>query len=43
MRELKDQRTGILSTIGSLGLSRALLQAGLVDRFRVVMFPLATS
>jgi dihydrofolate reductase len=33
---------GLLSTIGSLSLSRALLRAGLVDRFRVVMFPVIT-
>jgi dihydrofolate reductase len=33
---------GLLSTIGSLSLSRALVRAGLVDRFRVVMFPVIT-
>ncbi|WP_448321207.1 dihydrofolate reductase family protein [Streptomyces sp. CO7] len=32
----------LLSTIGSLSLSRSLLRAGLVDRFRVVMFPVIT-
>ena len=42
VRELKARESGILSTIGSLTLSRALLQAGLVDRFRVVMFPVIT-
>ncbi len=42
VRELKEQGSGILSTIGSLRLSRSLLQAGLVDRFRVVMFPVIT-
>ena len=31
-----------MSTLGSLTLSRALLEAGLVDRFRVVMFPVIT-
>ena len=31
-----------LSTIGSVSLCRSLLQAGLVDRFRVVMFPVIT-
>ena len=30
------------STIGSLSLCRSLLRAGLVDRFRVVMFPVIT-
>jgi dihydrofolate reductase len=31
-----------MSTIGSLALSRSLLQSGLVDRFRVVLFPVIT-
>ncbi|MFH8251321.1 dihydrofolate reductase family protein [Microbacterium sp. B2969] len=31
-----------LRTIGSLALSRSLLEAGLVDRFRVVLFPVIT-
>ena len=31
-----------MSTIGSLSLCRSLLEAGLVDRFRVVMFPVIT-
>ena len=34
--------TGLMSTIGSLSLCRSLLRAGLVDRFRVVMFPVIT-
>ncbi|MHA7132728.1 dihydrofolate reductase family protein [Oerskovia turbata] len=42
VRALKDSEAGILSTIGSLRLSRALLRAGLVDRFRVGMFPVIT-
>lgn len=42
VRALKAEGAGTLSTIGSLGLSRSLLQAGLVDRFRVVMFPVIT-
>jgi len=42
VRRLKADGTGILSTIGSLSLSRSLLRAGLVDRFRVVMFPVIT-
>ena len=33
---------GSLRTLGSLTLCRALLQAGLVDRFRVVVFPVIT-
>ena len=31
-----------MSTIGSLSLCRSLLKAGLVDRYRVVMFPVIT-
>jgi dihydrofolate reductase len=31
-----------MRTIGSLTLSRSLLQAGLVDRYRVVVFPVIT-
>ena len=42
VRAMKEDGAGILSTIGSLSLSRALLRAGLVDRFRVVMFPVIT-
>ncbi len=42
VREMKADGSGILSTIGSLSLSRSLLRAGLVDRFRVVMFPVIT-
>jgi dihydrofolate reductase len=42
VRELKADGSGILSTIGSLSLCRAMLAAGLVDRFRVVMFPVIT-
>jgi dihydrofolate reductase len=42
VRAMKEEGSGILSTIGSLSLSRALLRAGLVDRFRVVMFPVIT-
>ena len=42
VRALKAQGSGILSTIGSLSLCRSLLRAGLVDRFRVVMFPVIT-
>ena len=42
VRALKDDGAGLLSTIGSVSLSRSLLRAGLVDRFRVVMFPVIT-
>lgn len=31
-----------MSRIGSISLRRSLLRAGLVDRFRVVMFPVIT-
>ena len=31
-----------MRTIGSLALCRSLLKAGLVDRFRVVVFPVIT-
>ncbi|HYD09203.1 MAG TPA: dihydrofolate reductase family protein [Acidimicrobiales bacterium] len=42
VRAMKAEGDGILSTIGSLTLCRSLLAAGLVDRFRVVMFPVIT-
>ena len=42
VRELKENGSGLLSTIGSLSLCRSLVRAGLVDRFRVVMFPVIT-
>ena len=42
VRAMKTEGSGILSTIGSLSLCRSLLSAGLVDRFRVVMFPVIT-
>ena len=41
-RAMKEDGKGLLSTIGSLSLSRSLVRAGLVDRFRVVMFPVIT-
>ena len=41
-RELKDNGTEPMRTIGSLTLCRSLLSAGLVDRFRVVVFPVIT-
>ena len=42
MAELKRTRTGTLSTLGSLSLARSLLTAGLVERFRLVVFPVIT-
>jgi dihydrofolate reductase len=38
----EDGNSGPLRTLGSLSLCRSLLQAGLVDRFRVVVFPVIT-
>jgi dihydrofolate reductase len=40
--EMKRTGTGPLSTLGSLSLCRSLLTAGLVDRFRLVVFPVIT-
>jgi dihydrofolate reductase len=42
VRELKSTGSRPMRTIGSLTLCRALLGAGLVDRFRVVVFPVIT-
>lgn len=42
VRELKQKGNSSLRTIGSLSLCRSLLKAGLVDRFRVVVFPVIT-
>jgi dihydrofolate reductase len=42
VRAMKEEGSGILSTLGSVSLSRSLLRAGVVDRFRVVMFPVIT-
>ena len=42
VRELKRDGTESMRTIGSLTLCRSLLAAGLVDRFRVVVFPVIT-
>src|SRR3954452_16546491 len=42
VRAMKENGSGLLSTIGSLSLCRSLLKAGLVDRFRVGMFPVIT-
>ena len=42
VRRMKDDGDRSMRTIGSLTLCRSLLEAGLVDRFRVVMFPVIT-
>jgi dihydrofolate reductase len=42
VRAMKQDGSGLISTIGSVGLCRSLLPAGVVDRFRVVMFPVIT-
>ena len=42
VREMKDKGSKPMRTIGSLTLCRSLLKAGLVDRFRVVVFPVIT-
>lgn len=42
VRGMKDTGTTSMRTMGSLALCRCLLSAGLVDRFRVVVFPVIT-
>lgn len=42
VRAMKRDGKSPLRTLGSLALSRSLLQAGLVDRLRVVVFPVIT-
>ena len=42
VRDMKRDGTRPLRTLGRLTLCRALLGAGLVDRFRVVVFPVIT-
>jgi dihydrofolate reductase len=42
VRAMKQAAGRPLRTLGSLALSRSLLRAGLVDRFRVVVFPVIT-
>ena len=42
VREMKEHGTESMRTLGSLTLCRSLLEAGLVDRFRVVVFPVIT-
>ena len=42
VREMKTTGVRSMRTIGSLTLCRALMKAGIVDRFRVVVFPVIT-
>jgi dihydrofolate reductase len=42
VREMKARGSKSMRTIGSITLCRSLLKAGLVDRFRVVVFPVIT-
>ena len=42
VRQMKDSGSQSMRTIGSLTLCRSLLKAGLVDRYRVVVFPVIT-
>lgn len=42
VRVMKREGTAPMRTLGSLTLCRSLLEAGLVDRFRVVVFPVIT-
>jgi dihydrofolate reductase len=42
VREMKGSSSQSMRTIGSLTLCRSLLKAGLVDRYRVVVFPVIT-
>jgi dihydrofolate reductase len=42
VRKMKEDGDMPMSTIGSISLCRSLLKAGLVDRYRVVVFPVIT-
>ncbi len=42
VKEMKREGDSPMRTLGSLSLCRSLLKAGLVDRFRVVIFPVIT-
>jgi dihydrofolate reductase len=42
VREMKDNGSEPMRSIGSLTLCRSFLKAGLVDRFRLVVFPVIT-
>jgi dihydrofolate reductase len=42
VRKMKQEGNSPMTTLGSVSLCRSLLSAGLVDRFRVVIFPVIT-
>lgn len=42
VRELKRTASAPLTTTGSIRLSHSLMKAGLVDRFRIILFPVIT-
>jgi dihydrofolate reductase len=42
VKKMKHEGNNSMRTIGSISLCRSLLKAGLVDRFRVVVFPVIT-
>lgn len=42
VRKMKEEDNHPMTTLGSVSLCRSLLKAGLVDRFRVVVFPVIT-
>ena len=42
VRDMKSKSSDSLRTMGSVSLCRSLLAAGVVDRFRVVVFPVIT-
>jgi len=42
VKKMKQEGNNSMRTIGSISLCRSLLKAGLVDRFRVVVFPVIT-
>jgi dihydrofolate reductase len=42
VRQMKQEGDSPMRTLGSVSLCRSLLKAGLVDRFRVVVFPVIT-
>lgn len=42
VRQMKQESDKPLSTLGSVSLCRSLINAGLVDRFRVIVFPVIT-
>jgi dihydrofolate reductase len=42
VRKMKQESDKPLSTLGSVSLCRSLIKAGLVDRFRVIVFPVIT-